>query len=134
MYSVLLHAQHLLMQAFRDPNAELPEARACVTYLLRLKSFARIQYPGTELDQHSADMCFGFLHARFLRVHTCLDPNADILLNIESWKDTVMSACAAATSIYLENRVDQAQPIDLSLIHISEPTRHSAISRMPSSA
>ena len=112
MYSVLLHAQHLLMQAFRDPNAELPEARACVTHLLRLKSFARIQYPGTELDQHSADMCFGFLHARFLRVHTCLDPNADILLNIESWKDTVMSACATATSLYLENRVDQAQPID----------------------
>lgn len=112
MYSVLLHAQHLLMQAFRDPNAELPEARACVTYLLRLKSFAHIQYPGTELDQYSADMCFGFLHARFLRVHTCLDPNADILLNIESWKDTVMSACATATSLYLENRVDQAQPID----------------------
>ena len=50
MYSVLLHAQHLLMQAFRDPNAELPEARACVAYLLRLKSLARLHYPGTELD------------------------------------------------------------------------------------
>lgn len=112
MYSVLLHAQHLLMQAFRDPNGKLPEARACVSYLLRLKSFARNHYPGTELDQQSADICFGFLHARFLRVHTCLEPNADILDSIESWKDTVMGACATATSIYLDNRVDQANPID----------------------
>mgnify|MGYP002743809247 CR=1 FL=1 len=112
MYSVLLHVQHLLMQAFCDPTGKLPEARACVSYLLRLKSFAHIHYPATELDQQNADICFGFLHARFLRAHTCLDPNADILDSIESWKDTVMGACATATSIYLDNRVDQAHPID----------------------
>ena len=33
-----------------------------------------------------------------------------------------------------EARVTGVSVVDLSLIHISEPTRHSGISRMPSSA
>ena len=41
-------------------------------------------------------------------------------------------ACAGATNLYVDR--EKGKYLDLSLIHISEPTRQFHLSRMPSSA
>ncbi|MCP5916666.1 hypothetical protein NL317_32075, partial [Klebsiella pneumoniae] len=67
MYSALYRAQILLLQALRDPHAKQPQARAWASYLFRVISLAHEHYRDTELDLRKADICFIFLHSRFMR-------------------------------------------------------------------
>lgn len=113
MKSVLVRANNVLMNSLRDPQIELRESRAWASYLLRLQAITHTHYPDTEADQETADICFGFLHARFLRIHMCLDSNNDILDAIETWKDVVLNACTTAISIFVDNRVNPEKPVDI---------------------
>ena len=57
-----------------------------------------------------------------------------LLDNQDSFVYNLVDAFADYDTVVYRNTVTADTVLNLSLIHISEPTRHSAISRMPSSA
>ena len=114
MYSALYRAQILLLQALRDPYAKQPQARAWASYLFRVISLAHEHYRDTELDLRKADICFHFLHSRFMRIHGCFKSRSDLLNIVDTWKDVVLNTCSMALSIFVDNQIAKICTVDTS--------------------
>ncbi|KOS15800.1 conserved oligomeric golgi complex subunit 8 [Malassezia pachydermatis] len=105
MHHVLLHVQHVFLEALATPSLTLAQARSYTHYLARSIQLRQHTFSETPSDLQMPDVCFAFLYTRQRRLQTVLEHESPVLDVIERWRTLMLSTCTMTLSLFMDSPI-----------------------------
>jgi len=106
LFDAVEYMERVLVQALCDGPIQLPHARHIASLLCRTVRIAQGPYCDTRVDLRASDVCFHLLHASMRRIKASLSLTQGVLSAIETWRETMLSTCRAALSLFVDDPVE----------------------------
>ncbi|WFD18854.1 hypothetical protein MCAP1_001066 [Malassezia caprae] len=106
LFDAVEYMERVLVQGLCDGPIQLPHTRHMASLLCRTVRIAQQTYRDTHVDLRASDVCLHMLRASMRRVKASLSLTQGVLAAIETWRETMLSTCRAALSLFVDDPVE----------------------------